>query len=85
LCDAAASVFCAGLCTGVSPFHCYSVKESKGTDKFQAKTVNLDDDLEDKDFEAKKPVALCSPLHISSPALTIPALDLDEHLKAYTI
>ena len=32
-CDAAASVFCAGLCTGVSPFHCYSVKESKGEPK----------------------------------------------------
>jgi hypothetical protein len=29
LCDAAASVFCAGL----SPFHCYSVKESKGEPK----------------------------------------------------
>jgi hypothetical protein len=65
LCDAAASVFCAGLCTGVSPFDCYSLKESKGTDKFQARTVNLDDDLEDKDFEAKKPVALCNPLHVS--------------------
>ncbi|MBW2373533.1 MAG: hypothetical protein JRF70_13455 [Deltaproteobacteria bacterium] len=85
LCDAAASVFCAGLCTGVSPFHCYSVKESKGTDKFQARTVNLDDDLEDKDFEAKKPVALCNPVNVSSPVLTIPALDLDEHLKAYAI
>ena len=85
LCDAAASVLCAGLCTGVSPFHCYSVKKSKGTDKFQARTLDLDDDLEDKDFEAKKPVALCNPVNVSSPVLTIPALDLDEHLKAYAI
>jgi hypothetical protein len=59
----------------VSPFLRRVVKESKGTDKFQARTVNLADGLEDKNFEANKPAALCSPLSLSAPTLTIQALD----------
>jgi hypothetical protein len=85
LCEAAAGVLCSGLCVGVSPFLCYSVRESKGAATFLPRTLNLDDDLEDKDFEAKKPAALCNPLNLSTPMLTIPALDTDSHLKAYVI
>lgn len=74
---------CPDICPTGS--NCCTAKESKGTDKFQGRTVDLDHDLEDKDFVARSPVALCDPVTVSSPLLTIPALDLDEHLKAYAI
>jgi hypothetical protein len=63
-------------------FLCYKTRTTKGTPKFEPISgVSLADQFEDKVFDVKKPVTLCTPASKDGEGI----IDPDTHLKGYQI
>ena len=69
----------------VNHFKCYDVKVTKGTPKFEKRTVELTDQFESKTFEVKKPKMLCNPVQKTHDGTTTEIIDPENHLLCYDV
>ncbi len=69
----------------VDHFKCYDVKVTKGTPKFEKRTVDLTDQFGSKTVEVKKPKMLCNPVEKTHDGITTEIINEENHLLCYDV